>query len=327
MTRENTKSNIPEGVCLRSGETSEHQDLFSKTLLPETSFLQTFPGTWWKHLVAGAVAGAVSRTWTAPLDRLKIHVQVNDSKGVNLLGSLKAMVKEGGYTSLWRGNGVNVMKIAPETGIKFLAYDKYKRLFSDSHTKLDIHQRFAAGSLAGVTAQTIVYPLEVLKTRLALGNTGQYKGINNCMKILVRNEGLAALYKGFLPNLLGIIPYAGIELTVYECLKKGYCQWYTHDPKDPGIFIYLGCGTTSSTCGQLGSYPLALIRTKMQAQAICKDGTQVSMVQHIMTIMREDGLRGFYRGFTPNCIKVVPAVSISFVIYEWMRNLLGLTWN
>ncbi|XP_051896248.1 calcium-binding mitochondrial carrier protein SCaMC-3-like [Pristis pectinata] len=301
--------------------------LFSETLFPETSFNQTL-GTWWKHLVAGAVAGAVSRTWTAPLDRLKIYVQVNAIKQrVDLLGSWKVMVKEGGYISLWRGNGINVVKIAPETGIKFLAYDQYKKFFSDSHTKLDIHQRFAAGSLAGVTAQTIVYPMEVLKTRLALGNTGQYKGINDCMRTIIKNEGFAGLYRGYLPNLLGIIPYAGIELTVYESTKKAYCQKYGQEPNDPGMFIHLSCGTISSTCGQLGSYPLALIRTKMQAHAVITDRPQVSMIQHIITIMREEGLRGLYRGFTPNCMKVVPAVSISFVVYEQMRNLLGLTCN
>ncbi|XP_032906193.1 calcium-binding mitochondrial carrier protein SCaMC-2-A-like [Amblyraja radiata] len=237
------------------------------------------------------------------------------------------MVKEGGYISLWRGNGINVLKIAPETGIKFLAYDRYKKFFSDSHTKLTIYQRFAAGSLAGVTAQTIVYPMEVLKTRLALGYTGQYKGINDCMRIIIKIEGLTALYRGYFPNLLGIIPYAGIELTVYESSKKAYCQKYGQSPNDPGMFIHLGCGTISSTCGLLGSYPLALLRTKMQAHAVVSDRTQASMVQHIITIMEEQGLRGFYRGFTPNCMKVVPAVSISFVVYEQMRNLLGLTYN
>ncbi|XP_072888925.1 mitochondrial adenyl nucleotide antiporter SLC25A24-like [Hemitrygon akajei] len=234
------------------------------------------------------------------------------------------MVKEGGYISLWRGNGVNVAKIAPETGIKFLAYDQYKKLFTDNQAKLDIHQRFAAGSLAGVTAQTIIYPMEVMKTRLALGNTGQYKGFGDCLNTIVKNEGFYSLYRGYLPNLFGIIPYAGIELTVYEVLKKAYCQRYSEDPTEPGVFIHLGCGTISSTCGQLGSYPLALIRTKMQAQVIAKDGAKASMVRHISTIMQEEGWRGFYRGFTPNCMKVVPAVSISFVVYEQMKNLLGI---
>ncbi|XP_072133828.1 mitochondrial adenyl nucleotide antiporter SLC25A24-like [Mobula birostris] len=234
------------------------------------------------------------------------------------------MVKEGGYISLWRGNGTNVAKIAPETGIKFLAYDQYKKLFSDNRAKLDIHQRFAAGSLAGVTAQTIIYPMEVIKTRLALGNTGQYKGFRNCLNTIIKNEGLSSLYRGYLPNLFGIIPYAGIELTVYEVLKKAYCQRYSEEPNEPGVFIHLGCGTISCTCGQLGSYPLALIKTKMQAQVIAKDGAKASMLQHISTIMQEEGWRGFYRGFTPNCMKVVPAVGISFVVYEQMKNLLGI---
>eukprot|EP00061_Rhincodon_typus_P016757 g45137.t1 len=106
---------------------------------------------------------------------------------------------------------------------------------------------------------------KVLKTRLALGQTGQYKSIKDCARILIKNEGISALYVGYIPNLLGIIPYAGIELTVYESVKKTYCQSSGKNPSDPGIFVHLGCGTISSTCGQLGSYPLALVRTKMQA--------------------------------------------------------------
>jgi len=44
--------------------------------------------------------------------------------------------------------------------------------------------------------------------------------------------------------------------------------WYIrNNPKneDPGVFVLLGCGTVSSTCGQLASYPLALVRTRLQA--------------------------------------------------------------
>ncbi|XP_041031321.1 calcium-binding mitochondrial carrier protein SCaMC-3-like [Carcharodon carcharias] len=301
---------------------------FGGLLIPGSITGDPYAPTWWKQLLAGGIAGAVSRTSTAPLDRLKIYIQVYAAKHhLNLLGSWKAMVEEGGYLSLWRGNGTNVTKVAPETGIKFLAYEKYKRFFDDSHSKLDLHQRFIAGSLAGVTAQTIVYPMEVLKTRLALGTTGQYKGINDCARILIKNEGITALYVGYVPNLLGIIPYAGIELAVYESVKKAYCQDYGQNPSEPGIFVHLGCGTISSTCGQLGSYPLALVRTKMQAHAIVRGGPHVSMHNHFYNIIREEGLFGLYRGFTPNCIKVVPAVSISFVVYEQMKNVLGLNSN
>lgn len=58
--------------------------------------------------------------------------------------------------------------------------------------------------------------LQVLKTRLALRKTGQYSGISDCAKQIFRKEGLTAFYKGYIPNMLGIIPYAGIDLAVYE---------------------------------------------------------------------------------------------------------------
>uniref|UniRef100_A0A8C6KUF8 Solute carrier family 25 member 25a n=1 Tax=Nothobranchius furzeri TaxID=105023 RepID=A0A8C6KUF8_NOTFU len=225
-------------------------------------------GMWWRHLVAGGGAGVVSRTCTAPLDRLKVMMQVYGTRTNNMciMSGLMQMIKEGGMRSLWRGNGVNVIKIAPESALKFMAYEQIKRLIGSDNESLSILERFAAGSLAGVIAQSSIYPMEVLKTRLALRKTGQYAGISDCAKQIFRREGLGAFYKGYVPNMLGIVPYAGIDLAVYETLKNSYLQTYGTNSSDPGVLVLLACGTVSSTCGQLASYPLALIRTRMQAQ-------------------------------------------------------------
>ena len=56
----------------------------------------------------------------------------------------------------------------------------------------------------------------MIKTRLAVSKTGQYKGILDCGMKVYQKEGAKAMYRGYLPNLLGIIPYAGIDLTIYE---------------------------------------------------------------------------------------------------------------
>ncbi|XP_061881145.1 calcium-binding mitochondrial carrier protein SCaMC-2-A isoform X2 [Entelurus aequoreus] len=281
-------------------------------------------GMWWRHLVAGGGAGVVSRTCTAPLDRIKVMMQVYGSRTNNMciMSGMMQMIKEGGVRSLWRGNGVNVIKIAPESALKFMAYEQIKRLIGGDKTSLSILERFVAGSLAGVIAQSSIYPMEVLKTRLALRTTGQYTGISDCAKQIFRREGLSAFYKGYLPNMLGIIPYAGIDLAVYETLKNRYLQQY--GATDPGVLVLLACGTVSSTCGQLASYPLALVRTRMQAHAY-GNAQQVTMTALFKQILQTEGPLGLYRGLAPNFLKVIPAVSISYVVYERIKTHLGVT--
>ncbi|XP_069460454.1 mitochondrial adenyl nucleotide antiporter SLC25A23-like [Ambystoma mexicanum] len=297
------------------------------TVPDEFSVKEKKTGMWWKQLMAGAMAGAVSRTGTAPLDRLKVFMQVHASKknSMNVVSGLRDMIREGGFRSLWRGNGINVLKIAPETAIKFMAYEQIKKLILGQQETLRVQERFVAGSLAGATAQTIIYPMEVLKTRLALRKTGQYAGMADCAKQILRKEGLRAFSKGYLPNMLGIIPYAGIDLAVYETLKNTWLQKYSKDTADPGVLVLLGCGTISSTCGQIASYPLALVRTRMQAQASIEGATQFSMLGLFKNILTQEGVFGLYRGIAPNFMKVIPAVSISYVVYENMKFALGVT--
>ncbi|XP_071014844.1 calcium-binding mitochondrial carrier protein SCaMC-2-A-like [Oncorhynchus clarkii lewisi] len=319
------ENNIPEITLYW-----KHSTLFDvgENLMVPDDFTteEKLSGIWWRHLVAGGGAGAVSRTFTAPLDRLKVLMQVHGSSSNNMciMSGLTQMIKEGGMRSLWRGNGMNIVKIAPETAIKFMAYEQIKRLIGSDKETLGILERFVAGSMAGVIAQSTIYPMEVLKTRLALRKTGQYSGISDCAKNIFRREGLGAFYKGFIPNMMGIIPYAGIDLAVYETLKNSWLEKYGTKSTDPGVLVLLGCGTISSTCGQLASYPLALVRTRMQAQAMMEGSPQMTMSGLFKQIIQTEGATGLYRGLAPNFLKVIPAVSISYVVYENLKMSLGV---
>uniref|UniRef100_A0AC11BU91 Solute carrier family 25 member 25 n=1 Tax=Ovis aries TaxID=9940 RepID=A0AC11BU91_SHEEP len=281
--------NIPEIILYW-----KHSTIFdvgeNLTVPDEFTVEERQTGMWWRHLVAGGGAGAVSRTCTAPLDRLKVLMQVHASRSNNMciVGGFTQMIREGGARSLWRGNGINVLKIAPESAIKFMAYE------------------------------------QVLKTRMALRKTGQYSGMLDCARKILAREGVAAFYKGYVPNMLGIIPYAGIDLAVYETLKNAWLQRYAVNSADPGVFVLLACGTMSSTCGQLASYPLALVRTRMQAQASMEGAPEVTMSSLFKQILRTEGAFGLYRGLAPNFMKVIPAVSISYVVYENLKITLGV---
>ncbi|KAJ2954087.1 hypothetical protein O0L34_g2303 [Tuta absoluta] len=287
------------------------------------SELQT--GKWWRHLLAGGIAGAVSRTCTAPLDRLKVFLQVNPHKE-NMSKCLARMISEGGFLGMWRGNGINVIKIAPESALKFAAYEQVKRVIKGDtrNQPLEIHERFVAGATAGAISQTVIYPLEVLKTRLALRKTGQYSSIVDAVKKIYAREGLKCFYKGYIPNILGIVPYAGIDLAVYETLKKKYISKYQKQNEQPGMLLLLACGSVSCTLGQVCSYPLALIRTRLQAQEKAAKVTEGTMRGVFREIMLREGFCGLYRGITPNFIKVIPAVSISYVVYEYASRSLGV---
>ncbi|XP_064395552.1 mitochondrial adenyl nucleotide antiporter SLC25A24-like [Halichondria panicea] len=290
-------------------------------------------GMWWRQLVAGGTAGAVSRTFTAPLDRLKIFFQVSSlqNQKLTIASGFRQMLNEGGVRSLWRGNGVNVVKIAPESALRFFAFEQVKKFFYEEGKSLHVYERLIAGSTAGVIAQTTIYPMEVLKTRLALGKTGQYRGMYDCLKRILAVEGGRALYRGLTPSLIGIIPYAGIDLTVYETLKNLYLS--KSESKNPGVLVPLACGTVSSVCGQVASYPFALVRTRLQAQSailqsdpsLAATTKALTMTETLRTLVQDEGLVGLYRGLLPNFLKVIPAVSIGYVMYEQVKQLLGVT--
>jgi len=288
-------------------------------------------GIWWRHLVAGGVAGAVSRTCTAPLDRLKVLLQVHGGrKQTSIPDTLRYMLNEGGVKGLWRGNGINIIKIAPESALKFGAYDEIKKIIKGSEQRdLEIHERLMAGSFAGAFSQSVIYPLEVLKTRLALRKTGEFTGIVKFAKAMFAAEGLKVFYKGYWPNLFGIIPYAGIDLAVYETLKGHFLRKSVEQNDNPSAVLLLGCGTFSSCCGQLAAYPLALVRTKLQSQAglgpkLSLPPDQTHTLGLFRHILRTEGFRGLYRGLIPNFCKVAPAVSISYYVYERVRTRLGV---
>lgn len=140
------------------------------------------------YFIAGGIAGMVSRTATAPLDRLKVYliaqtgtkkavveaakegapIQVVKHIGQPLIDATKELWKAGGVRSLFAGNGLNVVKVMPESAIKFGAYEASKRALAriEGHNDpkhLHPASQFLAGGFGGVVSQCVVYPLDTLK--------------------------------------------------------------------------------------------------------------------------------------------------------------------
>lgn len=266
---------------------------------------------------SGGIAGTLSRTATAPLDRLKVIWQASKGKHADsIFQGLKEIYKEGGgYKAFFRGNGTNVLKIAPETGAKSLSYDRLKKVICKNAKKPTKLERFISGGFAGAIAHSLVYPLELIKTRLAIAETGYYKGMSDCLIKIIRKEGFWQLYKGMGTSLLAIIPYAAIDLAIFSNLKDYYMEKYA---SLPSVWILLSCGAFSSVCGQTVSYPLTLVRTKLQTQGLI-DSTKKDysgLLDCLQKVNKNEGFLGFYKGFVPNLLKSAPAVAISYTVFE-----------
>lgn len=284
---------------------------------------------WSSVLVAGGIAGAVSRTATAPFDRLKTLLQAGASiQGrpvTSIGGGLRAIYAEGGLRAFFRGNGVNVLKITPESATRWFVFEHAMQLIVGAEREAaTAPQRFLAGACAGIVAQTAIYPLEVSKTRLAVTPPGSYAGIADCLVQTVRAEGASALFRGLTPSLLGIVPYVGVDMSVYFTLKSYWRR--SHSPLDrPSTPVVLGMGALSSMCGQTIAYPLQLLRTRLQT--VGSPGYTGPSYRGLSDCFRDivatNGVVGLYRGIGPNFLKAVPAASISYATYEAFTRYLG----
>lgn len=280
-----------------------------------------------RYLIAGGVAGATSRTATAPLDRLKVVLQVQTTQA-RLMPAVRDIWKEGGLLGFFRGNGLNVLKVAPESAIRFYTYEMLKGFIANAkgiEAKADIGTagRLFAGGLAGAVAQTSIYPMDLVKTRLqTYDKGGRVPNLGTLSRDIWVQEGPRAFYRGLFPSLLGIIPYAGIDLTVYETLKD-MSKKYILDG-EPGPLVQLGCGTISGALGATCVYPLQVVRTRMQAQRCNSDTAYKGMGDAFRRTFQHEGFRGFYKGIFPNMLKVVPSASITYLVYETMKKSLDL---
>jgi solute carrier family 25 phosphate transporter 23/24/25/41 len=281
-------------------------------------------------LLAGGAAGVISRTITAPLDRLKVMLQASDITVKHQYTSLsetgRAILKQGGVRAFWRGNGVNVIKAAPEMAVRFYTFERLLDALGAADSDMTgegLLRRAAAGASAGAIAQFVVYPLETTKTRLAVSSVNEYRGMIHCLVSCTSYEGWRSLYRGLSASLAGIIPYAAVDLTIYSTLRELADARYEEFGGTPPLVTF-GIGAVSTSVGQIFSYPLQLVRTRLQAQgmkgrAVVYKGIFDCMAQTV----HHGGLLGLYKGMLPNMLKSLPAMSISYTVYEQVKAFLA----
>lgn len=290
----------------------------AKDLRPRLSALDS--------LLCGAFAGAVAKTVIAPLDRTKIIFQVS-SKRFSAQEAFRIIyctyVKDG-LLGLWRGNSATMVRVMPYAAIQFCSHDQYKRVLGSYYgyqgKALPPFPRFLAGSLAGTTAAMLTYPLDMVRARMAVTAKEMYSNILHVFVRISQEEGVKTLYRGFTPTILGVIPYAGITFFTYETLKKLHTEKTKRSQPYP--YERLAFGACAGLIGQSASYPLDVVRRRMQTAGVTgsRYGTILGTMREIVT--QEGVVRGLYKGLSMNWVKGPVAVGISFTTFDITHGLL-----
>ncbi|RZC84910.1 hypothetical protein C5167_047694 [Papaver somniferum] len=325
-----------------------------------------------KSLIAGGVAGGVSRTAVAPLERLKILLQVQNPHSIKYNGTiqgLKYIYNTEGFRGLFKGNGTNCARIVPNSAVKFFSYEQASRqwyenpcnviftypilhvynvdgyngyMFEDA--QLTPLLRLGAGACAGIIAMSATYPMDLVRGRLTVQtdkSPSQYRGIAHALTTVLKEEGPRALYKGWLPSVIGVVPYVGLNFAVYESLKEWLIETkplgLVDNNSELGITTRLMCGAAAGTVGQTIAYPLDVIRRRMQmvgwhnaSSVVTGEGSgkasleYTGMVDAFRKTVRNEGFKALYKGLVPNSVKVVPSIAIAFVSYELVKDVLGV---
>lgn len=274
-------------------------------------------GTGVALFLAGGTAGALAKTCTAPLDRLKIIMQISSANqqtaaakaaaSGGLIPAFIAIGKSEGIKGYWKGNVPQVIRILPYSTAMLNSYEFYKQQFGGDQYretgKLPVASRLMSGALAACTATLVTYPLDIIRLRLSVDPN--MTTMTQVCKAIIKEEGAKAFFKGLPATCLSISPYSALNFCMFDLIKKAIPGEETAQTVATASFI--ATMLASGTC-----YPLDTIRRQMQL----KSSSYANVFDAGKAILARDGVGGMFRGFVPNVIKNAPNKSVQLTTFD-----------
>ncbi|KAG8192375.1 hypothetical protein JTE90_029102 [Oedothorax gibbosus] len=289
-----------------------------------------------KDFLAGGISAAISKTAVAPIERVKLLLQVQhvskqiavDQRYKGIVDCLVRIPKEQGFLSFWRGNLANVIRYFPTQALNFAFKDKYKTVFLGGVDKKTQFWRYflgnlASGGAAGATSLCFVYPLDFARTRLAAdvgkgAANREFNGLANCLGKIFKSDGLMGLYRGFSVSVQGIIIYRASYFGLYDTAKGSLA-----DPKNTPILVSWMIAQCVTVVSGIVSYPFDTVRRRMMMQSgrAKSDMLYKNTLDCWMKIGKQEGPKAFFKGALSNVIRGTGGAFV-LVLYDEIRNFL-----
>lgn len=291
-------------------------------------------------LLIGGTVGAIAKTIMAPVERVKLLMQTQDSNPAVIRGEVqryssigdcfKRVNAEQGPAAFWRGNLVNCLRYAPQQGSALAFNDFLNKLFPAYNSHTDFWKSFAAkltsGGLAGALANTICYPFDFARTRLASdlkGGKPQFKGIADCIMTTVRNQGITGLYTGWLVTCMGAFVYRAGQLGCFKQIQD-LNPWQA-DKGTVGAISSFCAVTVARTIVMPFNYPFDTVRRRMmlESEKPVSERNYKGSWDCFKKVLTNEGTKGMYKGMVPELFRGVGG-SLVVVAYDRIKMIFGI---
>ncbi|KAJ8901059.1 hypothetical protein NDN08_004920 [Rhodosorus marinus] len=185
--------------------------------------------------IAGSIGGFACAFVTGPVELFKVRQQVNEKKiGLRTVSLVKNMVAVDGFSGLYRGLTATLVRDVPSYGSYFWSYELIRRLYADrfgcSLAEVPGFVDFLAGGVAGCLSWTIIYPIDVVKSRLQMQGEGSVReGFFHCAKRIYSTQGWRVFGKGLgltvaraFPVNATIFYFHGSTVKILSLLQESY---------------------------------------------------------------------------------------------------------
>jgi len=298
-------------------------------------------------IVAGAFAGAVARVLVAPLDVIKIRLQIQKENysltNAKYKGAFSAMAtiakEEGIRKGLWAGTIPALCLWIPYTGIQFGVLNALNSSASASSSSSSstsnsnfLNNNFVFGAVAGATATVATYPFDIIRTQLASqGIPKTYNGVFDAFFGLLRRR---KLYAGLGITLIEIVPATSVQFGVYEYLNsiggdsKNSSKSSSDSSKSSFELNHFAKGFLAGSCARVAIHPLDVMKKRLQVVGLKRAAsygaaeTANKAFPLVLSILKTEGVRGFYKGLVPALCKSAPSSAITFGVYEFAISVL-----
>ncbi len=289
---------------------------------------------------AGGISGAIAKSTTAPIERVKLLIQTQDANPLIKSGQVQRytgigncftrVYQEQGLKAFWRGNFTNVIRYFPTQAFNFAFKDTIKALFPRYNSKTEFGMFFlvnmASGGLAGAGSLCIVYPLDYARTRLASdvgGGARSFNGLADCLiKTAKGPSGVMGLYNGFGVSVAGIIPYRGVYFGMYDSLAG--INPFRKDGGIVGLASKFAIAQATAITAGYASYPFDTIRRRLQMQSEKPKSEWLyqGTVDCFWKILKEEGTTALFKGAGANALRTVGSALV-LVLYGEIKTIMG----